>query len=160
MNIRTYWFLLLLFASAFLSSCSRDVLIDTTFKFDNQSWAYPQIPAFSFQIDDINVCYDIAVNLQVGEDYAYKNIYLLMHLKDTEGKEVQNRINLELIDDEGNWQGSGSAQLKSFKLPVTKDYCFDKAGTYVIGIEQNMRDSVLQSVHYVGLKVSKGNPVF
>lgn len=144
----------------FLQSCSHNVLIDTTHEFETAEWAYPIIPAFPFQIDDLTYCYNLDVNLQVSEEYPYKNIYLLMHLKHPDGKEIQNRINLELMDGNGKWLGSGSADLKSFSLPVATDLCLEQAGQYVVGIEQNMRDSILHHVKYVGLRVSKGNPVF
>ena len=143
-----------------LISCNSDTLLDTKSDLPENGWAYEQIPAFEFEIDDINICYNVFLNVQISEEYLYRNLYLLVHLRNPDGKDVANRINVELASPEGKWLGSGSGNLKSFKLPIRSDLCFEKAGRYTIGFEQNMRDSLLQHVKYVGLSLTKGNPVF
>jgi len=141
-------------------SCQSDTLLDTKTDLPELGWAYEQIPAFEFEINDVSICYNVFLNIQISEEYLYRNIYLLVHLRNPDGKDVTNRINVELANASGKWLGSGSGNLKSFKLPIRSDLCFEKAGRYTIGLEQNMRDSLLQHVNYIGISLTKGNPVF
>lgn len=154
---------LLLFIGIVLlfTSCNSDTIMDINTTIPKDGWSYETIPAFEFEIQDTTLFYQAFVNLQIIEDaFKYKNIYILVHLRDPDGVEVQNRVNLVLADNNGKWHGSGSSSLKSFKLPIATALKFPKTGRYTIGFEQNTRDSVLHAVNYVGLTLQKGEPIF
>jgi gliding motility-associated lipoprotein GldH len=60
-----------------------------------------------------------------------------------------------LANLEGEWQGTGSGNLRSHQLVLFKNYHFSQAGTYVFELEQNMRDNPLKEVSDIGLRVEK-----
>ncbi|MCO6494143.1 MAG: gliding motility lipoprotein GldH [Bacteroidetes bacterium] len=152
--------LLISLLSITLFACNSKTLIDDKAELPSTGWTYDNIPSFPFVIEDTSICYNVSVNLQITDEYLYRNIYLLVHLRDPEGKDVTNRVELDLATVDGKWTGSGSGNYKSYYLPISKDLCLKKTGRYIIGFEQNMRDTVLQNVKYVGAEISKGNPVF
>jgi gliding motility-associated lipoprotein GldH len=151
-----------IFLSLFLIyACNSNTVIDQIEELPQSGWNYENIPAFEFEISETNFQYNAFLNIQISEQFAYRNLYLVMHLRNKEGKETTNRINVELSDSEGNWvKNSGSGNQKTFKIPVAENMTFEHAGRYVIGIEQNTRDSSLLNVNQVGIEIQKGNPVF
>lgn len=153
-------YLIIFLASLAIVGCNSKVLINDKADLPESGWTYDNIPSFPFEIIDTSICYNVNVNLQITDDYLYRNIYLLVHLRDPDGKDVTNRVELDLATVDGKWTGSGSGNNKSYNLPISKDLCLKKTGRYVIGFEQNMRDTILQNVQYVGTSISKGNPVF
>ncbi|MCK9481488.1 MAG: gliding motility lipoprotein GldH [Bacteroidia bacterium] len=146
--------------SVAVTSCDSKTLINEKSYLPESGWSYDNIPSFPFVIEDTSICYNVGLNLQITEEYKYRNIYMLVHLRDPDSKDVVNRIELDLASVEGKWLGSGSGSTKSYNLPISQDLCLKKIGRYAIGFEQNMRDTVLQNVKYVGASISKGNPVF
>lgn len=153
---------LIIILSLFLSlGCNTNTIIDQNQELPLSGWNYENIPAFEFEISETNFQYNAFLNIQITEQFAYRNIYLIMHLRNKEGKETTNRINVELSDSEGNWvKNSGSGNQKTFKIPIAENLTFESSGRYVIGIEQNTRDSSLRNVNQVGIEIQKGNPVF
>jgi gliding motility-associated lipoprotein GldH len=152
--------ILILFIAFSLVSCDNNTILDKNAVIPESGWAYDDIPSFAFEIDEPNKYHDIFLNLQLTEQYIYSNIYLLIHLRDSEGKDEVFRMSFEVADKTGKWLGQGSGNVKTFKLPIFKEFVFEKPGQYFIGLEQNMRDSVLMEVVKVGVDIKKGYPVF
>ncbi len=158
MKTSNFFILLSLFL---IYACNSNTVIDQIEELPQSGWNYENIPAFEFEISETNFQYNAFLNIQISEQFAYRNLYLVMHLRNKEGKETTNRINVELSDSEGNWvKNSGSGNQKTFKIPVAENMTFEHAGRYVIGIEQNTRDSSLLNVNHVGIEIQKGNPIF
>ena len=141
-------------------SCSTNTLVNTLEPVSKTGWEYEHIPAFSFHIQDTTYLYEAFVNLQINETYKYRNLYLVIHMRNPNGQEIQNRVNLELSHDDGRWLGSGSANKRTFQLPVSTELQFAETGEYIVGLEQNMRDSALIGVEAVGIEIRRGNPVY
>lgn len=151
----------LIFVSLFFwSSCGPNSLVNNLEPLDPLGWKYEHIPAFSFDVEDTSFLHEAYVNLQINESYKYRNLYLIIHMRAPNGQEIQNRVNLELAQADGRWLGSGSANKRTFQLPVSKTLHLEHQGPYIIGLEQNMRDSVLIGVEAIGIQIRQGNPVF
>ncbi len=157
--MRNFYTILYCSLALVLSSCSRDTLVNEYKEIARDGWNWSQPVEFPFAIEDTRIQYNFFLNLRISGNYKFSNIYVLVHLKDPDGKITTQRIPYTLADDEGNWLGKGLGDIVTFEMPMfTKS--FSKPGNYSIRIEQNMRDEKLQGVMEAGLRVNRGNPVF
>jgi gliding motility-associated lipoprotein GldH len=128
-------------------------VIDNNTALPNKVWSYNNRIGYNFKIDDAGASYNFYVNLRVTGDYKYSNMFVL--ITDPVKKSSSSRYELKLAQPDGQWLGTGSGNLYSFRIPFRRNYKFPVAGTYHIRIEQNMRDNPLHEVSDVGLRVEK-----
>jgi gliding motility-associated lipoprotein GldH len=144
-----------------LTSCSENnVVADQMTDIPDSKWNYFQIPGYPFQVDDAQIYYDFYLKLRIQKSYPYENLYLLSHIKGPDGKILTRRVNFTLTDETGKPLGRSSGNSVDYELPMFKDKKMPGIGQYTIAIEQNMRDSVVNGIESIGVKIKKGNPVF
>lgn len=148
-------FLLLLYACT-----DESRVIDQMTDIPEGKWFYNQIADYPFTVDDASVYYDFNLKLRIQKSYPYENLYLLAHIKTPDGKVSKQRVNFTLTDETGKPLGRSSGSVVDYDLPMFKDRKMGSVGQYVISIEQNMRDSVVNGIESIGVKIRKGNPVF
>ena len=145
----------------FFISCSEENKIaDQMTEIPDSKWNYFQIPGYPFQIEDAGYTYDFYLKLRMQKSYPYSNLYLLSHLKGPDGKINTQRINFRLMDETGKPFGRSGGNAVDYELIMFKDKKMPGIGQYTIAIEQNMRDSVVNGIESIGVKIKKGNPVF
>jgi hypothetical protein len=81
-------------------------------------------------------------------------------VKGPDGKFEVQRINLTLTDEMGNPLGRSSGSSVDYELPMFKNRRFSNIGEYSISIEQNMRDSLVNGIESIGLRINQGDPIF
>ncbi|MBC7425432.1 MAG: gliding motility lipoprotein GldH [Bacteroidia bacterium] len=150
----------LLFIALAFAGCNENRIFDAQVKISEKGWNYERVPEFKFNITDTKSYYNIFLNLRNSEDYQYENIYLLVHLRNPDGRVQTQLVNVSLADETGKSRGSGMGDVQTYQLPLLKSKAFDKQGEYTIALEQSMRDSSLKSVMDVGVMIKKGDPVF
>ena len=123
-------------------------------------WGYNQIPDFKFTVNNAGIYHEIDLKLKVFKNYPFENLYLLTHIKDPDGKITSQRINFTLADITGKPTGNISGNSVTYELPLIKEFKANKSGVFFIAIEQNMRDSVINGMQSIGVKVKEGNPIF
>jgi len=141
-----------------LAGCSNGgAIIDKNTDIENQNWTYVNRIRFDVKVDDNQVPYTLYLNLRVGADYKYSNIFVLV-TENGPGKPVESkRYEFTLAGKDGQWLGEGSGNLYSYQLPFVTGYKFPAKGTYTFYIEQNMRDNPLRGVSDAGLRISPLN---
>ncbi len=145
----------------FVLSCTeKDRILDQMTDIPKGTWNYFQIPDYTFQIDDASYTYDFYLKLRIQKSYPYENLYLLAHIKGPDGKIIRQRINFTLTDETGKPLGHSSGSSVNYELPMFRNKNLGGIGQFNIAIEQNMRDSIVQGVESIGVKIKKGNPVF
>ncbi|MDI1235051.1 MAG: gliding motility lipoprotein GldH [bacterium] len=145
----------------YLTACTdKAIVVDEMRDIPKASWAFNQIPDFDFDIKNTQLNHNLYLNLKIQKTYPYENLYLLTHIKDTEGNIVTRRVNFNLMDENGNPNGSMSGNSISYQLPIFTNQKFNKTGKYFIALEQNMRDSVINGVESIGVMIKEGQPVF
>lgn len=157
MKILNTTFLLLF---VFFYSCNNNRIIDTHEALKDEKWSWSELKVYSFEVQNTNLYHTVSINLRINKDYEFSNLYVLGHIRNPEGKIETQRMNFILTDETGKWQGSGSGNYVYYTMPLFSNKTFSKPGIYEIAIEQNMRDSVLNYVANVGVRVEEGNPVF
>ncbi len=122
-------------------------------------WNYKFQPAFKIDITDTHARHRFYLLLRHDESYANSNFWFRMKIKAPGAKTFTDgpRIEVELADAKGEWQGRGMGGIWEHKIAIPDSNVpkLDKSGTYEIKLEQIMRDTVLTSVLNVGLIIEK-----
>lgn len=138
-----------------LVSCDPQRLYDDNKKIPNNQWYYKNLVPFDVQIDDTNQLYNVYINLRVGADYKYNNIFIWLNTTNPERKTDKRRVEIRLADDAGKWLGSGLGDLYDYQFPVLSKVKFPNKGFYRFELEQNMRDDTLNHILSAGIRLEK-----
>lgn len=159
--MRTFCFLLLTFA--LLSGCVRipGLVYQKEEVIPQNAWNYNFKPTFTFEITDTNAIYQPYFLIRHTQGFPYCNLWVLMYIKtpgDTTTK--MERVNVVLAESNGKWMGRGMGEIYEQRMAfnLSDSVRFNKAGTYTIFMEQNMRINPLPEVLNVGLRLEKIAP--
>lgn len=156
--MRRYFSIALIWIIFGLQACKNPgALVDEHFTIENTNWTYVKPVQIKFTIEDTNIPYHIFINLRHTADYKYANIFLRIRQINPDRKTSSFRKEYRLANPDGEWLGKGSGNLYGYLLPLHFNYRFPLKGTYVIEIEQNMRDNPLREISEVGLRVERAN---
>jgi len=149
---------LLLLAGALFTGCLPSPYYQKDEVMPKNEWTYAFKPTFTFDITDTTVSYQPSFLIRHTQAYPYCNIWMWVSVK-TPGDSVvkKERVNITLAEASGKWLGRGMGEIYEQRLPVklSDSIKFDKAGTYTITLEQNMRINPLPDILNVGLRVEK-----
>jgi gliding motility-associated lipoprotein GldH len=137
-----------------LTGCDTSMEVDTIMEIPKRNWTYVNKVKAAIDVKEVTSRHNIYFKLRHTADYRYSNIYVLFHLKKG-GKTLSRRYEYRLAQPDGQWNGSGSGNLYTYKLPLLTNYSFGSAGRYELEIEQNMRDNPLKEISDVGISISK-----
>lgn len=144
-----------------LAACTeKGKIADQMMEVPNAKWTYDQFAEFPVTINNSAVTYNCYLKLRVQKSYRYRNIYMLYHIRNPSGKVTRQTINFYLTDDLGRPTGRSAGNSIDYVLPIFTNKKMDGAGQFVIALEQNMRDSVVNGVESIGIKMNEGIPVF
>lgn len=149
---------LILFAAVLFSGCTTNYVTDLNVSMEQRRWSYINKVGTTIEIKDPSKIYNLFFKLRHTADYRYSNIYILFHFKPAGGKKVIRRYGFKLAQADGQWLGSGSGNLFTYRFPLLTKFRFPAAGKYELMIEQNMRDNPLQEISDAGITVEKDGP--
>jgi gliding motility-associated lipoprotein GldH len=134
--------------------CNTNNLVDVSVGMPKRNWSYINTVKADVDIKDISKAYSIYFKLRHTADYRYSNVFVLLHIKDPHNKIQTKRYEYKLARSDGQWLGSGSGNLFTYKLDLLSNYHFPEKGKYEFIIEQNMRDNPLKEISDAGLTVA------
>lgn len=134
-------------------SCDSNRLYDDNKLIAGDSWYYKNTMPFDIQIKDTTSLYNVYINLRIGADYKYSNIFLWLHTINPDRKTDKRRVEIRLANEAGKWLGSGLGDVYDYQFPVLKGVRFPQSGFYRFELEQNMRDDTLKHVKSGGIRV-------
>lgn len=138
----------------FLLSCKYDVLYDQYQIIENTVWSKDKEYYFTFMVEDIDVPYDITLEIRNNNQYPYQNLWLFCGEERPVGPLKRDTIECMLADDYGKWYGQGIS-LFQLSIPLRRNYRFSHKGQYTFSFNQGMRDDHLKGIQELGLKVAK-----
>lgn len=150
-NIKYY--LLVGFICIAALGCNTNNLADLNIEMPKRNWSYVNKVKAEVDIKDNKNPYTVYFKLRHTADYRYSNIFVLLHVKAPGRKKQTRRFEFKLAESDGQWLGSGSGNLFTYKFKMLSNYQFPVNGRYVIEIEQNMRDNPLKEVSDAGITV-------
>ncbi|MBP6610838.1 MAG: gliding motility lipoprotein GldH [Paludibacter sp.] len=116
-------------------------------------WNKDSVCVFDVKIDDASKAYNIYVNTRNRGEYPYQNLWLFVNRMASDSVQVNDTINFYLADEFGKWLGDGVGSVYNMPVLYQQSIRFPAAGTYKYKIQHGMRDSLLQGINDIGLKV-------
>jgi gliding motility-associated lipoprotein GldH len=142
-----------------LSGCDDNRIYDTHIDIENALWPENKELNYEFEVADNKQAYNVIYNIRYANTYPYYNLYLHYYLADSAGKVLKDhQLHMDLFDSKtGKPLGKGLGDLfdGSFLNQDLKAYKFPYAGKYKMKLRQYMRQSQLQGISSVGVKVER-----
>lgn len=120
-------------------------------------WHRDSVGAFGFTSAE-NEAHGITVLLRLNNDYAFRNCFLFITLKDSLGHGLlTDTVMLNVADKTGKWLGSGLGETKSLEHALPQFSGEYPRGRYTIALSHGMRQNPLQGVVDIGIRMSTTN---
>ena len=129
----------------------------------NGVWHKDSLQQFSFELNETNE-YNTFVNLRINEEYKFRNVFLIITLKDSLKMLLRDNLQFELADKSGKFIGKKRINLVDNNLLHKKQLKLEGNKKYFLSIEHAMRviNKVgglenLEGVTDIGYKIEKIN---
>jgi gliding motility-associated lipoprotein GldH len=141
----------------FFISCAEGgyVLYDKSKPIGDHSWQLKDKKEYWLEVPTKPTTYKLSLNLRITNDYPYSNLFILFRTLGPQKEFSTRRLEFKLANSAGDWLGSGSGNIFTFRIPITDTLRFRNLGVYKFEIEQNMRDNPLRGVVDIGLRIEK-----
>ena len=133
-----YGFVLLLLIC--LVGCDEYRVFDKFTSVGIDGWEKENLVGIEFEIIDSLEPYDLFIQLRNTSEYEYSNLFLITELQYPSGFHLVDTLEYKMADSYGNWLGDGFTDIKENKLFYRENFRFSEQGTYIINIQQAMRN--------------------
>jgi len=142
-----------------ISSCSVDKkkVYEKIVALPSEGWLSSDTYKFDIPVTDTTKAYDILLHLRNSGRYAYSNIWFFIETQSPKGNTLKDTFEIILADDLGRWLGEGIGDVNNILVPYKENILFPVNGVYQITITQAMRDSVLDNVLDLGIRLQYHN---
>lgn len=137
----------------FLTSCYKSAFFEENRHVASETWKQGDTLYYKLQITDTIHYFDFYLNVRNSTDYRYRNLYLFMNTKFPGGGIARDTIECMLAAADGKWYGKGMGKIKDNRILFKKAVRFPHAGTYLIGIQQAMREVKLAGISDIGVRI-------
>ena len=135
-------------------ACDRSIRYSENYSLDEGKWSMFDPAKYTFTIDDTVKTYDIRLSLRTSTDYPYRNIYLFVVTSFPSGTFVADTLQAMVTDEKGRWLGKGTGDLRELTSPFKSNVYFPESGDYHFRVIHGMRDTLLNGVYDMGLRIS------
>ena len=142
-----------LIVTLFLSSCGKSAFFEENQHIASDTWKQGDTLYYKVLVTDTTHYFDFYLNMRNSTDYRYRNLYLFINTKFPGGGIARDTVECILAAADGKWYGKGMGDIKDSRILFKKAVRFPHAGTYLIGIEQAMREKRLVGISDVGLRI-------
>lgn len=149
--------LLFAFVVTAVVSCHQNEIFFQYKKISEQGWSKDSTVNFDVRVTDKNVPYNFFIHVRHKGNYPYQNIWLFLQQSNPDKTQKKDSVEAYLADEYGKWLGSGAGSLKEMQIFYQQQIHFPDTGTYHFGIRQGMRDSLLQGINDIGIRIEKAN---
>lgn len=137
----------------FTLGCSRNMIYDEQFSFEENEWKAGNFVRFSFEVPDTVTPCNLYLLVRNTTDYPYANLYLFLHTILPDSSVAADTLDVPLAATDGKWLGKGIGKYRDNKILIRPAFRFPKAGTYHMEIEQAMREKELSGISAIGLSI-------
>ncbi|KAA3631642.1 MAG: gliding motility lipoprotein GldH [Bacteroidetes bacterium] len=149
-------FVLSIFSSILLlAGCGKHYEYEQKYTIDNNSWSYQDTLDFNFNISDTNRIYNLYLEIEHEDSYAFQNLYTQIHTKFPGGERLDETLSLELANKTGNWLGNCSGSICTLLIPIQENAYFNASGDYEITLEQYMRENPINGIMSISFFLEK-----
>lgn len=121
----------------------------------NLEWAREQTVAFSVDIQDASLTYDVLVALRFAQGFAFTSLPVEIKRTAPDGSEEILRHVFQTRNRNGSYNGEGAGDIWDLENVLQPGIKFPQAGTYQYEIRHTMDRDLIHMVMEVGLIVDK-----
>ena len=136
-----------------LTACARDAFYEENQNIPSGSWKQHDTLYYNIQVTDTMHYFDFYLNVRNRTDYRYRNLYLFVTTRFPGGGKSLDTVQCLLAAPDGKWYGKGMGSIKDCRILFKQGVRFPHGGTYLIGIEQAMREKELRGISDVGIRI-------
>jgi len=145
------------FLGVLLFSCDSNRVYEQYENIPDFEWDQANIFRFEVEVTDTIHAHNIFVNLRNSGDYAYSNLWLFVKTISPDNEITDEKIEIKLADETGEWYGSGFGNIFDLQVPFQQKVVFPKSGKYMFEITQGMYDLKLKGIVNIGIRIEKEN---
>lgn len=139
----------------FLTSCGNSAFFEKNQHVATDTWKQADTLFYEVPVTDTVRYFDFYLNIRNSTGYRYRNLYLFITTRFPGGGISRDTVECMLAAADGKWFGKGMGKIKDNRILFKKAVRFPHAGTYLIGIEQAMREDKLAGINDVGVRIEK-----
>ena len=147
------FFVCLLMGSIFLLSCGKSAFFEENQHIVSDTWKQGDTLYYKVQVTDTIHFFNFYLNVRNSTEYRYRNLYLFINTRFPGGGIARDTVECILASADGKWHGKGMGKIKDSRILFKKAVRFPHAGTYLIGIEQAMREEQLAGIRDIGVRI-------
>ena len=134
-------------------SCSDNAIIDECQRLEDDKWRSGDLRHFDFFLYDNEIPYSFYINVRHTTDYKYSNLYLFIESIFPDSTKARDTLELILANRDGRWLGNGLGKIKENRILLNNNVAFPDTGNYTVTLEQGMRESELNGISDIGIKI-------
>ena len=139
-----------------LFSCTEDRYFEENHDFEDKNWKMEESADFNFEIDSIELPYQVKLNIRNTMDYPYRNLYVKYQLRDSNYVMEDQLLNIKLFEAKtGKPYGNHQSDIYSHQLILQDSVYFPKKGIYQIDLKQYMREKELEGLVSAGIRIEQ-----
>lgn len=154
MNKLQYPFVFFL-AFTMLISCDSARVYEENMKVPDQVWSNSNAMIFSPEITDSTDIYNVFINVRNSSNYSFSNLFLFITTTSPAGQWIKDTLEIPLANNRGKWLGSGVGDIYFNRQIFKENVRFPVPGVYSFEIVQGMRDTDLEGIRDIGLRIEK-----
>jgi len=143
------------FLLAIFSACDNNSVFVEYKSLPKSGWNKDSLVVFTIPVTDTLHNYNLYINVRNDVNYSYSNLWLFIEINQSGGKEIKDTFELSLAYPTGKWLGEGWGGKKTRQVIYRRDVYFPVSGTYKIKLQQGMRETNLQGISDIGIRVEK-----
>ena len=149
-------YLLIFSLVPFYNSCNKEnILFNDYYDLPESTWSFKDSICFPWKVNDTLAVYDINFQLRASSSYKWSNIYIFSDVYFPNGKARRDTFEFFLADAKGHWLGDRSGLIIDYNYHIYKRIKLPLSGEYKFCLQQAMRDTVLNEVLNVGIKITR-----
>ncbi|ADR23318.1 gliding motility lipoprotein GldH [Marivirga tractuosa] len=144
------------FMAFLIFACTEERYYENNHDFKDRIWNMEESAVFNFEIDSIEIPYQIKLNVRNTMEYPYRNLYINYQLRDSTNLMEDKLVNLKLFEAKtGKPYGDHQSDLYSHQLILQDSVFFHQKGKYKIELKQYMREMELEGIVSTGIRIEQ-----
>lgn len=139
----------------FICACGPTPYFEEAIDVDSNNWNYDQKVNFTVDTNDTLSMYNMHLIVSHSDEFSYQNLYLNITTSFPSQEDRQERLNIELSDEKGQWVGKCSGGICQTKVYLIDDFKFPEEGKYNFSVEQLSREENLKGISQLALEIFK-----
>ncbi len=139
------------------AACNK-TLLDDTHHFANEKWMRFTPEKYSFEVSNIDDCYDILLTLRIDTTrYSANELPLIIDLYTANDEHRQFSAEAKLHDRNGTLNGTRMGQYVDITIPAKRFFYFNSSGTQRLEIKQATSRYEIDGINRLTVEVKKSD---